>query len=88
MANNEAAASPKTQATILVVDDEPFVCELLSGFLTTLGHTVHEAASGEQGLRMATERRYDVVFTDIKMPGISGVEVLEATARSSRPSSA
>jgi signal transduction histidine kinase len=77
MADNETAPGPKTQATILVVDDEPFVCELLLGFLTTLGHTVHEAPSGEEGLRMATERRYDVIFTDIKMPGISGIEVLE-----------
>jgi len=65
------------QATILVVDDEAVVREVLVGFLTSLGYTVHEAENGEHGVRMATERRYDIVFTDIKMPGISGVQVLE-----------
>jgi len=64
-------------ATVLVIDDEAFVRELLVGFLTTLGHRVQEAASGEEGVRMATERRYDIVFTDFRMPGITGVDVLE-----------
>lgn len=77
MGEKATATTAASQATILVVDDEAFVRELLSGFLSTLGCTVHEAASGEEGVRMATERRYDIVLTDIKMPGITGIEVLE-----------
>ncbi len=77
MGSPETAASTPGQATILVVDDEAFVRELLSSFLSALGFVVHEAENGEQGVRMATEHRYDIVFTDIKMPGITGEQVLE-----------
>jgi signal transduction histidine kinase/FixJ family two-component response regulator len=77
MGEQRTDATPTRPATILIVDDEPFVRELLTGFLSTLGYTVHEAGSGEEGIRMATLRRYDIVFTDIKMPGITGIEVLE-----------
>jgi signal transduction histidine kinase/DNA-binding response OmpR family regulator len=77
MGQRRTQAAPTRSATILVVDDEDFVRELLTGFLSTLGHVVHEASSGEEGVRRATERRYDIVFTDIKMPGITGIEVLQ-----------
>ena len=77
MESPETATSTPSQATILIVDDEAFVRELLSSFLSGLGFVVHEAENGKQGVRMATEHRYDIVFTDIKMPGISGEQVLE-----------
>lgn len=77
MESPETATSTPSQATILIVDDEAFVRELLSSFLSGLGFVVREAENGEQGVRMATEHRYDIVFTDIKMPGISGEQVLE-----------
>jgi len=77
MSGKETGTSAPGRATILVIDDEAVVRELLVGFLTSLGYTVHEAANGEEGVRMATEHRYDMVFTDVKMPGITGVQVLE-----------
>ncbi len=77
METQGTSAGATRQGTILVIDDEPFVRELLTGFLTSLGCIVHEATSGEEGVRMATEHRYDAVLSDIKMPGITGIDVLK-----------
>ena len=63
METQGTSAGATRQGTILVIDDEAFVRELLTGFLTSLGFMVHEAASGEEGVRMVTEHRYDVVLT-------------------------
>jgi signal transduction histidine kinase/DNA-binding response OmpR family regulator len=77
MAEKATTAPAAHRASVLVVDDEPSVRELLVRCLSGLGHTVHEAENGEQGVRLVTGRRYDIVFVDIRMPGISGVQVLE-----------
>jgi len=60
---------------ILVIDDEPVIRELLDDVLSRKGYVVDTADNGEVGLAKAQETSYDVVFTDIRMPGISGVEV-------------
>jgi DNA-binding NtrC family response regulator len=64
-------------AKILVVDDELIVRESLGGWLERDGHTVDKAASGEESLQMFEKTRYDVILLDIKMEGISGLEVLK-----------
>ena len=62
---------------VLVVDDEPDVRLLARLVLTTGGHEVLEAASGEEALAsLATGPRPDAVLLDIRMPGIDGWEVL------------
>lgn len=63
---------------ILVIDDEKEVRELLADMLATQGHHVSQAASGADGVSMARADRYDLVFTDLIMPGMTGWEVAEA----------
>ncbi len=63
--------------TILVVDDEPSQRDLLQGFLSNCGFEVAEAESGEAALRIIKERRPDLVLLDVRLPGISGLEVLQ-----------
>ena len=60
---------------ILVIDDEPVIRELLDDVLSRKGYVVDTAEDGEVGLAKAQKTSYDLVFTDIRMPGISGVEV-------------
>ena len=63
-------------AKMLVVDDEPAIRQVLADFLTVRGHAVEAAASGAQALDLL--RRYDfaVVFLDIVMPGMDGIEII------------
>ncbi|MBI3129061.1 MAG: sigma-54-dependent Fis family transcriptional regulator [Candidatus Tectomicrobia bacterium] len=63
-------------ASILVVDDEERVRTLLSRLLTEEGYQVDAVASGEEALRAAEEGSYEVVLTDLMMPGMSGIELL------------
>ena len=62
---------------ILVVDDEESIRSVLSQVLSEDGFTVTEAASGEEALVLFQKQPFDLVITDIVMPGISGIELLE-----------
>ncbi len=62
--------------TILIVDDEADVRLSLRGILEDEGHVVLEAASGEQGLPLALTEDIDLLFLDIWMPGMDGMETL------------
>jgi DNA-binding response OmpR family regulator len=64
-------------ATMLVVDDERDITQVLADFLRMRGHDVAAAQSGTQALALARERRFDVVFLDIAMPGMDGNETLQ-----------
>ena len=61
---------------ILVVDDEASQRELIGGFLRKQGHEVFLAGSGPEGLARVRETRVDLVLSDFKMPGMSGVDLL------------
>ena len=65
------------EATILIVDDELIMRESLAGWLQRDGHEVETAASGEEALKKVEEKRYDILLVDIKMEGISGLDVLK-----------
>jgi signal transduction histidine kinase len=65
------------QPAVLVVDDEAGLRDMLSFGLTDRGYRVVCAASGEEGLEKAKHERFDLVVTDMMMPGIGGVEVLK-----------
>lgn len=65
------------RARILVVDDELIMRESLSGWLQRDGHEVETAASGEEALDKIKEVRFDILLVDIKMEGISGLDVLK-----------
>jgi len=61
---------------ILVCDDERSICEMLDIALRRDGHKVETVNSGEAAMKKLDSALYDVVVTDIKMPNISGIEVL------------
>ncbi|HML24928.1 MAG TPA: response regulator transcription factor [Aggregatilinea sp.] len=63
-------------AHILVVDDEGAIRYSISKTLQRVGYQVQTASSGEEALEMMQQQEYDVVLTDIRMPGLSGVELL------------
>ena len=67
---------------ILLIDDEKIIRETLSTFLVDQGHNVRTAPSGEDGLWALEEQPADLVLSDVKMPGISGVEVLRRVRES------
>jgi CheY-like chemotaxis protein len=62
---------------VLVVDDDPVVRKSFDRVLSSKGYAVITAESGEEALRKLSNEQYDVVYTDIRMPGISGLEVAE-----------
>jgi PAS domain S-box-containing protein len=70
-------AAPTRSAVILVVDDEPAVRRSISRFLKRLGHSVDEAEDGEAALGKIRERHYDLVLSDVHMPGMGGRALLE-----------
>jgi two-component system, NtrC family, response regulator PilR len=61
---------------ILICDDERSICEMLDITLRREGYKVETVNSGEAGMKKLDSALYDVVVTDIKMPNISGIEVL------------
>ncbi|HEX9592742.1 MAG TPA: sigma-54 dependent transcriptional regulator [bacterium] len=73
-----------TEATILVVDDEPAQRALLADFLRDEGYRVAEAADGAAALARVRNGGIDLLLTDVRMPGISGEELL-CTVREESP---
>lgn len=63
--------------TVLVVDDDPDVCDLVRYKLEQSGFDVRRASDGDQALREVAAEVPDLVLLDIMMPGMSGLEVLE-----------
>jgi two-component system, NtrC family, sensor kinase len=63
---------------ILIVDDEPAIVRLLSMSLKSDGYETYTAASGEEALVLFEKHSPDIVVTDIKMPGMDGLELLRA----------
>jgi two-component system nitrogen regulation response regulator GlnG len=67
---------PTSPGTILVADDEESIRWVLERACAKDGHTVHAVASGREALVALRERAYDVALIDIKMPDVSGLDVL------------
>lgn len=65
------------RGSILVVDDEERQREILHAILKDEGFSVTTAVSGENALRLMKNCRFDLVLTDLKMPGITGIKLLE-----------
>ena len=62
---------------VLVIDDDAVVGRSFDRVLSSKGYEVSTALTGEEGLKNIEATEYDVVFTDIKMPGMDGLEVTE-----------
>jgi len=64
-------------ANILIIDDEKAIRKTLTEILSFEGYKIDEASDGEEGLKRFSEKSYDLVLCDIKMPKIDGIEFLE-----------
>ena len=62
---------------ILVVDDDPVIGRSFERVLGARGYAVITAGNGEEALRKIAAEEYDLIYTDIKMPGMGGIEVAE-----------
>ncbi len=63
-------------AHLLIVDDEPVICSALSRHYKLKGYDVDTADGGEAALKVLETKPFQVVISDIKMPGIDGIELL------------
>ncbi len=73
-----AAAAGTATGRILVVDDDDSVRGFMGKALKEVGHVVVEAGDGARAIQLCTEQTFDLVVTDVRMPGMSGLEVLKA----------
>jgi len=73
----ESLPEKNRKASILVVEDEEDVRELLKDILIDGGHEVEFTANGQSGVALFQEKKFDLVFTDLGMPGMSGWQVAE-----------
>lgn len=62
---------------ILVIDDEPYITEIMIHFAQKLGYETDVSHSGDTTIRKIRENDYWAVFCDLKMPGLNGLEVFE-----------
>src|SRR6187551_871888 len=73
----EAEPFSKVVGRVLVVEDEPELRRLVRRSLMRLGHEVIEALDGRAALELAREQHFDVVVSDVGMPDLTGMELLE-----------
>ena len=71
-----------TDRTILVVDDEPMIRDLFRRFFEQAGYSVQTAESAEEALEMVRETPIWVLFLDLNLPGMNGVELCRQIRRS------
>jgi two-component system response regulator CpxR len=74
-------APSETPIRVLIVDDDPKLCELMRDFLSQHGMTVAAVQDGLAGVREATARGFDVITLDVMLPGLDGFEVLRQIRR-------
>ena len=65
------------KCSILLIDDDQNILRALGKYFERVGHVVHTAESGKEGLALHERARPDVTVLDVFMPGMSGMEVLE-----------
>ena len=63
---------------VLIIDDEPLMRLSILDALTAEGYDVHEASNGKEGIEKLKSGRFDLVITDLKMPGSDGISVVQA----------
>ena len=70
--------------TILVIDDEKGILQIIRQALTKFGHNVETADNGDEGIQKFDGGSYDIVITDIRMPGIDGNGVVQHIRKSNK----
>ncbi|MBI4682031.1 MAG: response regulator [Nitrospirae bacterium] len=67
----------ENKTRILIVDDEELICwSLKKSFEQNIGYSVNCAYTGDDALRNLVENKYDIIITDLKLPGVNGVELI------------
>jgi DNA-binding response OmpR family regulator len=66
----------ESNGTVLVVDDEPTIVEVVARYIERAGYETYEAGDGPEALRLAELHRPDLVVLDVMLPGLDGIEVL------------
>jgi two-component system response regulator CpxR len=67
--------------TLLLVDDDAELCEMMREFFEQNGHTLHCVRNGAEGLKRAVEQPYDLVILDVMLPGLNGFTLLNQLRR-------
>ena len=80
-ANNGADAESARTRRILVVDDEAPIRELLNAVLSVEGYGVTTAEDGKQAIGLLERDRFDLIISDVRMPGLDRIAVLRAAKR-------
>mgnify|MGYP001603108224 FL=1 len=75
--DKSAPGQAEKTATVLVVDDEPTIVEIVGRYMERAGFETYTAADGYKALDVANAHRPDLVVLDVMLPGIDGVEVME-----------
>ena len=65
-------------ASILIVDDSTTMRQMVSFTLTSAGHKVLEAESGDKAIVLAKSNTFDLVIADVNMPGMNGIDLVRA----------
>jgi two-component system, sensor histidine kinase and response regulator len=68
------------EATILLVDDEPAIIQALASELRLQSHIVYTASSGKDAIEIISNNTIDILITDLRMPGMDGLELLSQTS--------
>lgn len=73
--HNKSVGTEAKEAKILVVDDDETICTLFKDALEETGHTVTTVNESSEGLELVKGQDYDLVFLDLKIPGMDGAEL-------------
>jgi len=68
----------ESKPKVLIVDDEPNICDLLEELLSRQDYVIETCLSGQEALAKMKDDTYDMVISDLKMPGINGIELIKA----------
>ena len=79
-------ADSDTRGSILVVDDEPTVTDVVARYLERAGYSTRVAGDGYEAIRLAGAERPDLVVLDLMLPGLGGLEVMRRLRERERPS--
>ncbi len=71
----------KTRGKVLIVDDEPAIRNILARILSNKGHQAQTVSSGKAALALLYEKGYDLLVADLKMSGLSGMDLYETLKR-------
>jgi DNA-binding NtrC family response regulator len=64
--------------SVLLIDDEPLMRLSMTDALRAVGHDVRAAATGQEGLNLISRTTFDIVITDLRLPGADGLQLLQA----------